>query len=216
MPVFRAGSGQAPAWCELHRFDVVDLPAGAGRYDFDRAGPREKLIVGEGACTVAVGGREQAAEKGANIDLPEGEGEAGFSILEVSEDATLIRMAGDWGDVVGGSGLFSVDEAAESDRADRGDPVAYEKRTGFDCHFHDCDEYWILFAGSGVAVSEGKRYEVSAGDCVATGMGQHHDFPLVHEPVRAVYFETTMEGEKRRGHLWDHIHGKAQPRAERV
>ena len=32
----------------------------------------------------------------------------------------------------------------------------------------------------------------------------------------AVYFETTMEGEKRRGHLWDHIHGKAQPRAERV
>ena len=214
MPVFRAGSGQAPAWCELHRFDVVDLPAGAGRYDFDRAGPREKLIVGEGACTVAVGGREQAAEKGANIDLPEGEG--GFSILEVSEDATLIRMAGDWGDEVGGSGLFSVDEAADSDRTDRGDPVPYEKRTRFDCHFHDCDEYWILFAGSGVAVSEGKRYEVSAGDCVATGMGQHHDFPLVHEPVRAVYFETTMEGEKRRGHLWDHTHGKAQPRAERV
>ena len=214
MPVFRAGSGQAPAWCELHRFDTVDLPAGAGRYDLDRAGPREKLIVGEGACTVAVGGREQAADKGANLDLPEGEG--GFSILEVSEDSTLIRMAGDWGDEVGGSGLFSVDEAADSDRADRGDPVPYEKRTRFDCHFHDCDEYWILFAGSGVAVSEGKRYEVSAGDCVATGMGQHHDFPLVHEPVRAVFFETTMEGEKRRGHLWDHTHGKAQPRAERV
>ena len=214
MPVFRAGSGQAPAWCELHRFDIVDLPAGAGRYDFDRAGPREKLIVGEGACTVSVGGRELAAEKRANIDLFEGE--AGFSILEVSEDATLIRMAGEWGDEVGGSGLFSVEEAAEDDREDRGDSVAYEKRTRFDCHFHDCDEYWILFAGRGVAVSEGKSYEVSAGDCVATGMGHHHDFPLVHEPVRAVYFETTMEGEKRRGHLWDHTHGKAQPRAERV
>ena len=109
MPVFRAGSGQAPAWCELHRFDIVDLPAGAGRYDFDRSSKREKLIVGEGACTVAAGGREQAAEKGANIDLPEGEGEAGFSILEISADATLIRMAGDWGDEVGGSGLFSVE-----------------------------------------------------------------------------------------------------------
>ena len=215
MPVFRAGSGQAPAWCELHRFDIVDLPAGAGRYDFDRAGPREKLIVGEGACTVSVGGRELAAGKRANIDLFEGDG-AGFSILEVSVDATLIRMAGDWGDVVGGSGLFSVEEAAGDDREDRGDSVAYEKRTRFDCHFHDCDEYWILFAGRGVAVSEGKSYEVSAGDCVATGMGHHHDFPLVHEPVRAVYFETTMEGEKRRGHLWDHTHGKAQPRAERV
>ena len=32
----------------------------------------------------------------------------------------------------------------------------------------------------------------------------------------AVYFDITMEGEKRRGHLWDHTHGKAQPRAERV
>ena len=213
MPVFRAGSGRAPAWCELHRFDIVGLPAGA-RYDFDRAGPREKLIVGEGECRVSVGGREQPAGKGANIDLPEGG--AGFSILEVSKDATLIRMAGDWGDEVGGSGLFSVEEAADSDRTDRGDSVAYEKRTRFDCHFHDCDEYWILFAGRGVAVSEGKRYEVSAGDCVATGMGHHHDFPLVHEPVRAVYFETTMQGEKRRGHLWDHTHGKAQPRAERV
>lgn len=29
------------------------------------------------------------------------------------------------------------------------------------------------------------------------------------------YFETTMMGEKRRGHLWEHTHGKAQPQAER-
>ena len=95
MPVFRAGPGQAPAWCEMRQFDIVRLPAGGARYDFGRAGPREKLIVGEGACTIAAAGREQAAAAGANIDLPAGEG--GFSILDVSEDATLIRMAGNWG-----------------------------------------------------------------------------------------------------------------------
>lgn len=216
MPLFHAGPGQAPAWCEMRQFDIVRLAAGAAPYDFGRAGPREKLIVGEGACTVSAAGCELAAGEGANIDLPAGEQEGGFSILEVAEDATLIRMAGHWGDEVGGSGLFSVAEAADSDRVDRGDPVPYEKRTTFDCHFHDCDEYWILFAGSGIAVTEGKSYEVASGDCVATGMGHHHDFPVVHEPVRAVYFETTMEGEKRRGHLWDHTHGKAEPRVERV
>ncbi len=215
MPVFRAGPGQAPAWCEMRQFDIVRLPAGAARYDFGRAGPREKLIVGEGACTISAAGREQAAAAGANIDLPAGKEAAGFSILAVAEDTTLIRMAGEWGDEVGGSGLFSAEEVTDGDRVDRGDPVPYEKRTRFDCHFHDCDEYWIFFAGSGIAVSEGKSYEVASGDCVATGMGHHHDFPIVTEPVRAVYFETTMEGRKRRGHLWDHTHGKAEPRVER-
>jgi mannose-6-phosphate isomerase-like protein (cupin superfamily) len=54
------------------------------------------------------------------------------------------------------------------------------------------------------------------GDCLAIGMGHHHDFPLVTLPVRAVYFETTLEGEKRRGHLWEHTHGPAVPWLDRV
>jgi mannose-6-phosphate isomerase-like protein (cupin superfamily) len=94
--------------------------------------------------------------------------------------------------------------------------VSYRKETNFDSHYHDCDEYWIFFKGRGVAVSEGKHYEVAAGDCVATGMGHHHDFPLVYEPLEAVFFETTLEGQKRRGHLWEHTHGLAQPQAERI
>jgi hypothetical protein len=40
--------------------------------------------------------------------------------------------------------------------------------------------------------------------------------PIVHDPIRAVFFETTMEGQKRRGHLWDHKHGAAEPRPERI
>ena len=64
--------------------------------------------------------------------------------------------------------------------------------------------------------SEDHRYEVKPGDCIATGMGHHHDIPQVHEPIEAVYFETTMRGRKRRGHLWDHTHGQAQPDPQRV
>jgi mannose-6-phosphate isomerase-like protein (cupin superfamily) len=123
-------------------------------------------------------------------------------------------MAGRWGAEVGGSGIFGGSEVA--DPHDGGDPVDYEKRTGFDNHYHDCDEYWIIFEGRGLAVSEGKPYEVGPGDCVATGMGFHHDLPRVHEPLRGVFFETTLEGQKRLGHLWDHTHGVAEPKTDRT
>lgn len=210
MPVFRSGEGQAPAWCEMQYFDIVQLTPGEV-HEYERLGKKEKLIVGSGRCRIACGHEEVQAEEGTNLDLPDGE--AAFAVREVEEATTLIRMCGNWGEELGGSGIFSVANSPESQ--DGGDPVAYEKSTHFDSHFHDCDEYWILFEGRGTAVSEGKTYAVGPGDCVATGMGHHHDFPKVSEPVRAVYFETTIEGQKRRGHLWDHTHGKAEPQADR-
>jgi mannose-6-phosphate isomerase-like protein (cupin superfamily) len=122
-------------------------------------------------------------------------------------------MCGNWrGETA--SGLFNV--GISDGREDKGDAVDYPKETSFDCHYHDCDEYWVLFAGRGIAVSENASYEVGPGDCVATGMGFHHDFPIAHEPVSAVYFETELEGPGRRGHLWNHTHGEAVPQTERV
>jgi mannose-6-phosphate isomerase-like protein (cupin superfamily) len=106
-----------------------------------------------------------------------------------------------------------------ADRAparDKGDPVDYPKTNGMDSHYHDCDEYWIIYKGKGQAVSEGKLYEVGPGDCIATGRGHHHDFPIDHEPVRAVYLETDLEGKKRKGHLWEYKHGPAEACPERV
>ncbi|MCZ7543520.1 MAG: hypothetical protein M5R40_08270 [Anaerolineae bacterium] len=93
----------------------------------------------------------------------------------VHVDTVLVRMAGHWGDELGGSGVFFSGKSSAPE--DRGDPVDYPKETDFDNHYHDCDEYWILWAGRGTVVSEGKFYEVGPGDCVATGMGHHHDFP---------------------------------------
>lgn len=67
-----------------------------------------------------------------------------------------------------------------------------------------------------IFVSEGRHYPVGPGDCVATGMGHHHDFVRVEEPIRGVYFKTTLEEKKRLGHLWNHTHGPAEPRWERA
>ena len=200
-----------PSWCEMTFFEIVRLHVGE-THIFERLGKKEKLIVGAGACKIDVGGRTVAAGVGANLDI--GTPDGYFQVTEVSADATLVRMCGRWGDETGGSGLFAVSRSPKPQ--DGGDVFDYAKETNFDAHYHDCDEYWILYEGSGVAVSEGKAYEVGPGDCVATGMGHHHDFPIVHSPVKAVYFETTLEGQKRRGHLWNHTHDAAQPKGERV
>ncbi len=209
MPVFQSEADRG--WCELRFYEIVELPIGAS-HTFERRAAKEKLIVGAGKCTITYASKTISAEEGANLDTREGE--APFAVTETQTPTTLIYMAGHWGDELGGSGLFSVRKS--DDPRDNGDSHAYAKETNFDRHYHDCDEYWIIFQGSGVAVSENKPYEVKKGDCVATGMGHHHDFPLVHEPVRAVYFETTLEGQKRLGHLWNHTHNPAQPKTDRV
>jgi mannose-6-phosphate isomerase-like protein (cupin superfamily) len=196
MPIFRSGTGQAPVWCELEFFDIARLEANQS-FRYQRKGQKEKLIVGEGECVMCVAGAEKHLKTGDQLDI--GSNDSAFEVIRTATPVVLVRMAGRWGDEVGGSGLFGVKE-----------------NHAFDNHYHDCDEYWIIFAGSGLAVSEGKEYQVGPGDCVATGMGWHHDFPIVHTPVRAVYFETTQEGQKRPGHLWEPEHGPAAPKQERV
>ena len=211
MPVFRSGDGLAPAWCEMTFFEIVEIPAGS-QHRFPRREPKEKLIVCRGHGQVSDAGEAHSVGEGSNLDLPPDSD--GFTVTAAGDPVTVVRLCGHWGDETGGSGLFAVQENAHPTNS--GDPVDYPKSTNIDRHFHDCDEYWVIWEGAGVAVSEGRAYDVSAGDCVATGMGHHHDFPRVSQLVRAVFFETTLEGEKRRGHLWEHTHGPATPRLERV
>ncbi|MFN8514868.1 MAG: cupin domain-containing protein [Thermomicrobiales bacterium] len=206
MPLFRDGMASAPDWCELRSFEVVELAPGERR-EFARTAPRERLLVAGGACRLAFGGREVDGAEGTKVELAGPDDH--FAVNEVREPTTVVHLCGRWGEETGGWGIFRVREV--EDATDKGDPVDYPKRTTIDSHYHDCDECYIILEGRGTVVSEGKHYEVGPGDCVATGMGHHHDFPLAPEPVKAVYFETTLAGERRRGHLWNHTHGVAQP-----
>lgn len=90
-----------------------------------------------------------------------------------------------------------------------GTPCDYYRNTNFDNHYHDFDEFWIVCEGSGVVQDNGAFYEVSEGDCVATGAGYHHDFPIAHSFVRALAIEISPEGNQRHGHLCEQEHGKA-------
>ena len=84
-------------------------------------------------------------------------------------------MCGDW-ETETSSGIFQVGKSDE--REDKGDAVDYAKETSFDCHYHDCDEYWILYEGSGVAAT--RRWVESTGvkgqfTFQATGFRNHND-----------------------------------------
>ena len=45
----------------------------------------------------------------------------------------------------------------------------------FDCHYHDCHEYWLIFAGKAKVLTEGREYYVKPGDIVCTEAGDEHD-----------------------------------------
>jgi len=71
----------------------------------------------------------------------------------------------------------------------------------FDCHFHDCDEYWLIFQGKAKVMSEGKEYFVKPGDIVCTKSGDEHDVIEVYEDLWAFWFEDATPEGGRTGHL---------------
>lgn len=210
MPIFQSGLGNAPSWCEVEAFELVPLKEGESRL-FKFPAPKEAYIVCRGLV--------EASARGINATLVEGstfEAEKrlpkGVSLKALSDDVLICRLMGHWRSITS-SGVFPARAGTPPARQT---PHDYEKTVAFDNHYHDCDEYWVFFEGRCRVASEGKLYEVGPGDCVATGMGWHHDVISVDGDVKAVWFEGPLEGAGRVGHLWEPVHGKARPKAERV
>jgi mannose-6-phosphate isomerase-like protein (cupin superfamily) len=150
-------------------------------------------------------------KEGQFIDINPADGD--WTMTGHADVCQFVRLSGRWGDDIAGCGIFHV---RESSAPNKGDAVDYRKNTSVDRHYHDCDEYWIVLEGAGEVVVDYRHSKVRPGDCLCIGMGHPHDFPLVDSEVKAVFFETTLEGRKRTGHLWNHTHGQAQPQPERI
>jgi mannose-6-phosphate isomerase-like protein (cupin superfamily) len=209
MTVFRSDTAP-PAWCELEGFEIITL--GLGEVAERRPDARRERLIGTAGTTQIRRGRGSLLLKEAQfLDIDPAEG--AWSAAGTTASAQLVRLSGRWGEEIAGCGIFRV---TRSEERNNGDPVTYPKHTRIDRHYHDCDEYWIVLEGSGTAVVDDRHSSMGPGDCLAIGMGHHHDFPLVDSEVKAVFFETTLEGAKRTGHLWEHTHGAAHPVPERV
>jgi mannose-6-phosphate isomerase-like protein (cupin superfamily) len=199
-----------PAWCELRRFDIYDLGEG-GEVEVRRQEPHERVLVTRGTVQLVLPDATTILKESQFYDMPD---TPTWRLRGCSTSSQVARLSGRWGPDIGGCGLFRV--ASQERPVNIGDPVAYRKTTSVDNHYHDCDEYWIVLEGRGTVAIGDRLLPVGPGDCVAIGMGHHHDFPLADEPVKAVFFETTLRGSKRVGHLWNHTHGEPEPAPQRI
>jgi mannose-6-phosphate isomerase-like protein (cupin superfamily) len=71
----------------------------------------------------------------------------------------------------------------------------------FDLHYHDCDEYWLVFSGRARVLVGTNTYEVGPGDIVCTPTGTQHDVVGVYELLKAFWFEARTPPGGRIGHL---------------
>jgi len=209
MTLFRSDTAP-PTWCELEHFEIITLQRDEAttRTPFTRT---ERLIGTAGTCQLRHGNRSLLLKEAQFIDLDPDGGE--WTVLGASDPAQFVRLTGHWGPDMAGCGIFRVQR---SDAGNKGDPVTYPKHTAIDRHYHDCDEYWIILEGTGEVVVDDRHAKVHPGDCLCIGTGHPHDFPLIDTPVKAVFFETTLYGRMRTGHLWNHTHGPAEPMPGRV
>ncbi len=69
-------------------------------------------------------------------------------------------------------------------------------------HFHDADEYWVVFSGRARVMSEGQEYEIGPGDVLCTKMGDEHDIlEIIEGPLQTFWFEDELRRKKRPGRL---------------
>jgi mannose-6-phosphate isomerase-like protein (cupin superfamily) len=71
----------------------------------------------------------------------------------------------------------------------------------FDRHYHDCDEYWLVFSGRAEILVGSRTYTIGAGDIVCTPAGTEHDVLGVYETLEAFWFEGRTPKGARVGHL---------------
>jgi mannose-6-phosphate isomerase-like protein (cupin superfamily) len=71
----------------------------------------------------------------------------------------------------------------------------------FDRHYHDCDEYWLVFSGRARVLVGDRTYVVGPGDIVCTPTGTEHDVLAVSETLEAFWFEASTPAGGRIGHL---------------
>ena len=71
----------------------------------------------------------------------------------------------------------------------------------FDRHYHDSNEYWMVFRGHARVMSEGIEYLVGPGDVVCTQAGEEHDVLAVSEDLEAFFWEDALLPGGRAGHL---------------
>ncbi|HAE87835.1 TPA: hypothetical protein DCG86_07405 [Candidatus Marinimicrobia bacterium] len=195
MPVISIKNETFPAGYEVQSARIMKYETPYSQTKIDMQS-KEVWIIFEGSGKITQKSQIYRVEKGDIVERV-----SKWITLEPQIAIGFLQIQGFWNEPRGTCGLFTLDKNLEG--CNTGDPADYPRNTVFDNHFHDCDEYWFILQGEGTVVSEGIHYAVKSGDCVITKTGDHHDFPIVKKEILGVWFEGSLTGQKRMGHLYD-------------
>lgn len=204
MPVVKNYT-ELPDWAEVKFYEIINLKPNFSS-DVLKKCDNEIVFIVSGTCIIYYNTGKKYLKAGGYYEF--NNETKNYSIQTGNEYCSTVRIAGSWSNECGAKGVFVIDNSSMPKNI--GDATDHDKirKTDFDNHFHDCDEYWIIVNGSGKIATEGKIFEIESGNCVVTKAGMHHDFIDIYETVHGVYFETSLKGLKREGHLWNHTHSK--------
>lgn len=201
MPLLKISENKFPDWSEVKRITQLSIEPN-NKTDIKKTFAKYALFVISGECNIKANGYDKIFLENDSLFSDK----KNIFIQTTNTITEIVMIEGNWRNEVGGSAVFMMSK--HSTPRNIGDPTDYPRTNDFDNHYHDFDEYWIILKGSGLAVSEGVKYKFSGGDIIATRMGDHHDLPEVYEDIHGIYFETSLRGQKRLGHLWNHTHGE--------
>jgi mannose-6-phosphate isomerase-like protein (cupin superfamily) len=149
---------------------------------------RERIVVLHGEVTVECEFGRFTLKRRDFLEIPP----TGAKVTNAgNSSAELARVAGHWQQVI------------------RNEICLFRPDRPCDYHYHDSDEYWMVFRGHFTLNYDGNEYELRPGLMLAAGMGFEHGAVAPEEHFEAVVIATQLEGQKRDGHLVRDLHGDA-------
>ncbi len=148
--------------------------------------PRERIVVLHGEVQVESELGRFTLKRRDFVEIPQ----SGAKVTNIgTSSAELARIAGHWTQVI------------------RSEICLFRPDRPCDYHYHDGDEYWMVFRGHFTLNYDGREYNLRPGLLMAAGMGYEHGATDPEEHFEAVVMAMGLEGEKRDGHLNREMHG---------
>jgi mannose-6-phosphate isomerase-like protein (cupin superfamily) len=181
------GSGHVPHWGWYQ-----DNPMAFSR-EIVPTRPKDRIIVLSGEVQVTSEHGRFTLNRRDYYDIPAG----GAKLVNAGESmAELARIQGHW------------------DHTVRQEICMFDAANPCDVHYHDGDEFWIVFRGHFNIDYAGLKVPTRPGELLAFGKGYEHGIEELDEAMQAVVMAMPLEDRKRDGHLNREVHGEPVPGRE--
>ena len=179
--------GTLPWWGFYHD---SPLPATAR---IEKTHPKQRLVVLSGEVQVESAVGRVTLHKRDYFDIPEG----GANLTNIGTSmAEIGHVLGHWKNTI------------------RNEICMFRPENPCDYHYHDGDEYWVIFRGHFTLDYNGRKVPVGPGTLLAAGAGYEHGALAPEEVMNGIVMAMPLEGQERDGHLNREKNGDPVPKRE--